>query len=252
MISLLNCGFFSYPKDEDRVNQDSCLLPKPIGNGFVFAVADGVGSYLGAKEAANIATSFIGSSSAITLKDAQFCLESIKGKITEMAESRDDFSKAATTLSYCFIDDKNLYVGHVGDTRVYVKINNKLVLITKDHTQHQELLDDGIYTKRELKDMPGKNILTSALSRYITLRFQSLQIPLSEIVDEGGIINLYIMSDGAHHYWEKRPRFSPETLKKTTRFAASLSKRVESNEIIDDYTLVAASFSLAEGQVLNL
>lgn len=242
MISLLNCGFFSYPKDVNRGNQDSYLLPKATDNGFVFAVADGVGSYLGAKEAADIATTQIGYADTSHLKEVRSILNLIKSKIDEMSEGRHEWLKAATTLSYCYIDDENLYIGHVGDSRIYVKMNNKLVLLTNDHTQHQELLDEGIYTKRELRDIPGSNVLTAALSRQLTLRFQSLKLPLSEIIDGSGLINLYLMSDGAHHFWEKRPRLSSETLKKTTRFASSLLKRIERNEIIDDYTLVSASF----------
>ncbi len=34
MINLLSCGFFSCPKDSDRGNQDSYILPTPTGKGF--------------------------------------------------------------------------------------------------------------------------------------------------------------------------------------------------------------------------
>ncbi|WP_447880074.1 PP2C family protein-serine/threonine phosphatase [Serratia fonticola] len=244
MISLLNSGFFSYPKDIERGNQDSYLLPKAIDNGFVFAVADGVGSYLGAKEAADIATSQIGCVDSESLRNVRSPLEMIKNKIDGLVEEHQEWLNAATTLSYCFIDGENLYIGHIGDTRVYARKNNKIIPLTKDHTQHQELLDEGIYTKRELKDLPGRNVLTAALSRQLTLRFQSEKVPLSDIADDSGIINLYLMSDGAHHFWDKRPRFSPETLMKAPRFAASLLRRIESNGAIDDYTLIAVSFAV--------
>jgi protein phosphatase len=242
MVNLLNCGFFSYPKNEEKGNQDSYVLPASVGKGFVFAVADGVGSYDGAKEAADLATSLISSNDTLQFKDIETTLALIKDKVDEMAESRQDWINAATTLSYCFIDDEALYIGHVGDTRVYVKKGNKLLLVTKDHTQHQELLDDGIYTKRELRDLPGKSTLTAAISRSIALRFQSIRLPLNEIVDENGLLTIYIMSDGAHHFWEKRPRFSNETLMKSPRFAASLLRRIEKTGPIDDHTLIAASF----------
>ncbi|WBM69143.1 protein phosphatase 2C domain-containing protein [Buttiauxella sp. WJP83] len=242
MINLLSCGFFSCPKNHDKGNQDSYILPSAVGNGFVFAVADGVGSYLGAREAADVATSVVRTVGALQITDIQKTLSMVKDKVDAMAESRQDWVNAATTLSYCYIDEQALYVGHVGDTRVYIKKGNKLHLVTKDHTQHQELLDDGIYTKRELLDLPGKSTLTAAISRNIALRFQSIRLPLSEIVDENGLLTIYIMSDGAHHFWEKRPRFSIETLMKSPRFAASLLRRIERNGPIDDHTLIAASF----------
>lgn len=246
MINLINCGFFSYPKSHDKGNQDSFVLPAPVGTGFVFAVADGVGSYLGAREAANVATSVVSSVDANFITDIQMTLAKVKGKIDEMAESRQDWVNAATTLSYCFIDDQALYIGHVGDTRVYVKRGNKLHLVTKDHTQHQELLDDGIYSKRELRHLPGKSTLTAAMSKNLALRFQSIKLPVNELVDENGMINIYIMSDGAHHFWEKRPRLSVDTLKKSPKFAASLLRRIETNGPVDDHTLVAASFLITD------
>lgn len=244
MNHLLNCGFFSYPKDAERGNQDSFLLPKLISGGYILAVADGVGSYLGAREAADATISTIGILQAEMLRDASSTFEAIKKNVNELTESNSAWLKAATTLSYCFIDDEYLHFGHVGDTRIYYKSGNRLVALTKDHTQHQELLDDGIYTKRELRDMPGKNSLTSAISRYLPLRFQSESIPLTQIADENGMLNLYLMSDGAHHFWEKRPRLSANTISKASLFSASLLKRIERSEAIDDYTLIAASFKV--------
>ncbi|QNQ52317.1 PP2C family protein-serine/threonine phosphatase [Serratia liquefaciens] len=242
MINLQSCGFFSYPKNHDKGNQDAYLLPVQLGSGFVFAVADGVGSYNGAKEVANLVTSTISSIDAGDAKDIEKTLFYVKNRVDQFAASQPDMVNAATTLSYCFIDDNSLYIGHVGDTRVYIKKNNKLKLVTKDHTQHQKLLDDGIYTKRELRDMPGKNTLTSALSKNLTLRFQSVKLPLSEIFDEEGLVNIYIMSDGAHHFWEQRPRFSEGTLNNPNRFASSLLKRIEKASPIDDHTIVSARF----------
>lgn len=245
MNRLLNCGFFSYPKDIERGNQDSFLLPKCIEDGYVMAIADGVGSYLGAKEAATAAINTTSNLNSNTLKDSQSTFDTIKSSVDVLTEKQSEWVKAATTFSYCFIDSDNLYFGHVGDTRIYFRSGNKLIALTKDHTQHQELLDDGIYTKRELRDMPGKNSLTSAISKTLPLRFQNECISLSKLADENGIVNLYLMSDGAHHFWEKRPRLSPETLLKTPRFSASLLKRIERSEPIDDYTLVSASFLIS-------
>ncbi|WP_312946253.1 protein phosphatase 2C domain-containing protein [Superficieibacter sp.] len=244
MINLLNCGFFSCPKDYERGNQDSYVLPTQIGDGFVFAVADGVGSYEGAKEIADTATSALRSTINESITDIQKTFLDLKEKVDAVVDTRTDWINAATTLSYCYIDHKALYVGHIGDTRVYVKKGTKLQLITKDHTQHQELFDDGIYTKKELRDLPGKNTLTAAISRNIALRYQSVELPLSELIDEKRLITIYIMSDGAHHFWEKRPRLSFETISKAPKFAASLLRRIERSGPIDDYTLIAVSFQV--------
>lgn len=244
MIDLLNCGLFSYPKDAERGNQDAILPPKSWGNGYIVAVADGVGSYSGAREAADIAIATLTELDHTNHLDMFMILKTVKLGIEGLVSKSYDLAKAATTLSFCIIDEHSLRVCHVGDTRVYVRKGNKLIQLTKDHTQHQELIDEGIYTKNELRNLSGKNVLTSALSRSIEPRFQEVSLPTSELVDENGVIDIYIMSDGAHHFWEKRARFSLGTLSMPTRFSSSLLRRIENGPPIDDYSLVSASFSI--------
>lgn len=242
MIELINSAFFSYPKDANRGNQDHFLLPKQFEDGFLLAVADGVGSYPGAKEASELAINVLSSLEANDLRDVALTMENILTRFEILHIKNSEWIRAATTLSFCYVDADFLHIGHVGDTRVYVKKANKLVQLTKDHTQHQELLDDGLFTKQELKKMSGKSSLTAAISKLLPLKFQAEKIRLSELIDDNGLINVYIMSDGAHHHWEKRPRLSFNSLSKSPFFASSLLRRIQRSEAIDDYTLVAASF----------
>ena len=244
MISLLSCGAFSLSKDAERDNEDAFLLPKKCKDGYLFAIADGVGSYTGAKEAAESAIQYLSDLPNFYDIAPDDVLNNIKAKIAEFASMRPESMKAATTLSYCAINSKHLDVIHVGDTRVYVKNGNKLQLLTKDHTQHQELFDEGLYTRKELDSIPGKNTLTSALSKQLPIRYQHVTIPIADLVDQDGIVTLFIMSDGAHHFWERRPRFSPNTLSNVTNFAASLYKRIQRAGPTDDYSLAAASFQI--------
>lgn len=246
MITLLSCGAFSLSKSSGRENEDAFLLPREVDEGYVFAIADGVGSYSGAKESAQIAIEYLANINFAKQFQPEIALNLIKEKISEFTESRHELLKAATTLSYCFLNSEMLNVIHVGDTRVYVKNGTKLQLLTKDHTQHQELLEDGLYTKKELETLPGKNTLTSALSKLLPVRYQHLTIPTSELCDENGFVTLFIMSDGAHEFWERRPRFSENTLSNVTNFSASLFKRIQRAGPTDDHSLVAAKFLIKE------
>ncbi|RAZ00898.1 serine/threonine-protein phosphatase, partial [Enterobacter hormaechei subsp. xiangfangensis] len=54
---------------------------------------------------------------------------------------------------------------------------------------------------------------------------------------------LIVMSDGAHHFWEKRPRFSVNTLSEPSRFCSSLKKRIENGPPIDDYSVIAVKLT---------
>ncbi|VVT53958.1 Protein serine/threonine phosphatase PrpC, regulation of stationary phase [Kosakonia radicincitans] len=242
MIEILNCGAFSFAKDITRQNEDAVLLPMPCGDGFIFAVADGVGSYAGAKAAAQTAIKSLSTFKYPDVLDPETVLNSIKNEISELILGNPDAAKAATTLSYCFINSDYIHMTHVGDTRVYIKSGIKLKLLTKDHTQHQELLDDGLYTKKELKSLPGKNMLTSAISKSLPLRYQYTTIPFDDLAEENGTLTLVIMSDGAHNFWEHRPRFSSNTMNNANTFATNMHKRIQRLGPTDDHSLIAASF----------
>ncbi|EOG1021685.1 PP2C family protein-serine/threonine phosphatase [Klebsiella pneumoniae] len=245
MIELISCGAFSCPKGNDRENQDALLLPQQCDDGFIFAVADGVGSYAGAKEAAQTAVNHVAIHKSVAAFEPNEILKGIKEKISDLSLHESERRKAATTLSYCVVAGGALNVIHVGDTRVYLKVDNKLKLLTKDHTQHQELLDDGLYTKKELTELPGKNLLTAAISKVLPVKFQHVTLPLNEVMDHEGIVTLILMSDGAHHFWERRPRFSPNTLKNANSFSANLLKRIQRNGPTDDHSLVAVNLKIS-------
>ncbi|HEI8502939.1 TPA: protein serine/threonine phosphatase 2C family protein [Serratia marcescens] len=245
MIELLNCGAFSFAKDSTRENEDAFLLPSPYEDGYIFAVADGVGSYGGAKEAAKTAIRILSELGKSEFLKPELVLNLIKNEIKESMQGGLDKAKAATTLSYCFINNDYLHVIHVGDTRVYAKSGLKLKLLTKDHTQHQELLDDGLYTKKELVSLPGKNMLTAAISGALSIRYQYIKIPFDDLVSEDQTIMLVIMSDGAYHFWEHRPRFSANTMSNASSFATNMHKRIQRLGPNDDHSLIAASFKRA-------
>lgn len=244
MINQMSSGAFSFSKKLGRENQDSVLLPTPFGNGYIFAVADGVGSYSGALAASSLAVRQLLQSAPEEMHGMWSIFSKIQSKMGELLRENVDHHSSATTLTFCYVDGINIYIGHTGDTRVYVRKNNKLVQITKDFTVHQELLDDGIYTKKELSKLEeGKNTLTAALSRVSEVKFQSLELSISDFISEDNTIEIYIMSDGAYHYWEHRPRFSINTLKNPARFSSALQRRIETKGPIDDYSLVAVQFS---------
>ncbi|MGT4034088.1 hypothetical protein ACVTNC_21505 [Escherichia coli] len=103
------------------------------------------------------------------------------------------------------------------------------------------LIDSGIYTARQLKNAKGKNIITTALAAKIPLQHQVINIDKDELPLDDGVLSLFIMSDGAHTFWEQRPRFSYRTLSTASRFASSLMRRIETKGPTDDYSLIAVN-----------
>lgn len=245
MLELINVAAFTHSKSSEKTNEDSILLPLKMNDGYIFGIADGVGSYPGASFASKFAIQYISTiQKTPNEQNIKEILFEIKNKLVELEKIDEAFYKAATTLTFAYLDNNGLHIIHIGDSRLYLKEENKFICLTKDHTQHQKLLDEGLYTARQLKDMPGKNILTTALSQNIEIEYQYSFMKLNDIIDDKGELVVCLMSDGAYEYWEKRPKFSPNTMGNPTAFSTSLQRRIEKNGPIDDYSLVNAKFKL--------
>ncbi|WP_341495492.1 protein phosphatase 2C domain-containing protein [Photobacterium damselae subsp. damselae] len=247
-ISIIDTSSFCLAKNVNKQNDDSILPPKTIDNGVLMAIADGVGSYPGAKDASLIAIDFLNQiESGKYLLDFSDIFYKIKEKIIAFNNSDDSFKKAATTLTFAYITNSYLHIGHIGDCRLYIKINNKLVQLTKDHTRYQEQLDQGIFTKKQLlaDSHKTKRMLTTAISSSIIMNFNEIHIPISELSLSDNKLDLYLMSDGTHSFWEKRPKFSNNTMNSMCYFSSSLKKRIERIEPEDDYSLVSASIQIS-------
>jgi len=247
MIKLLGSSAFSFPKEPARKNEDSILLPRKVGEGFLIAIADGVGSYAGASSASEAAIDYLTTLRSSDLEgviSVEEIFEQIKQRVSDLSIQDTSYFEAATTLTFCYAGKKGINIGHVGDCRVYFKHGDKLRQATKDHTQHQKLIDEGLYKPSELKQMSGKNTLFSAISKNINLYFQDLFIPYESISTKDGIVNLFIMSDGAYHAWELRPRFLESTLEDPNRFAANLHRRIIRFQPTDDCSLISVKFSI--------
>lgn len=245
MINLLSSSTFSYPKEDGRQNEDAVFPPRRVGDGFLIALADGVGSYAGASQASQAAIEVL---SAIPVTSWGEGVSSgdifaqIKKRVVELSMLSTTYSDAATTLTFVYVGPCGIRIGHVGDCRAYIRKEGGLTQLTTDHTQHQKLIDEGLYKPSELKQLGGKNTLFSAISKKVDLLFQDTFLTYDELMLEDNIFEILIMSDGAYHFWDLRPRFALSTLQEPSRFASSLHRRITRFSPVDDYSLIAVKF----------
>ncbi len=68
-----------------------------------------------------------------------------------------------TTLDICLIYMNKLFIGHIGDSRVYRIRKEFMRKLTKDHSYVQQLVDEGKITKEESINHQKKNMLIKAL-----------------------------------------------------------------------------------------
>ncbi|MDX6967942.1 PP2C family protein-serine/threonine phosphatase [Enterobacter hormaechei] len=248
MLKIKELASFCLAQPEKLINEDAFFLPFIHRNGSIlFAVADGVGSYEGANNASTIALECLSNE----LEKNEFSIRNVfdatKLKLSELSDSYSQLSKAATTLSIVAVTNNKIEITHIGDSRIYYKdANNKLKQLTQDHTKYQELLDSREFSLRRLKEHKERlsRVLTQAITKDHDLKYDFYTLDLDDIPKHNGCIFLYAMTDGAYHFWEKRPNFSDKTMSSPVSYVSSLKKRIEKIGAEDDYTLIALSISV--------
>lgn len=237
MYHVVEVGSFSFSKPNKEENEDFLLLPiNDYNKNIVFAVADGVGSLNGASHASACAITAISN----MLKDPSFSVQTAiyraKEEIDSLSSFDKQYSQSATTLTLVQIGKENVIIGHIGDCRAYVKKNNKLIQLTKDHTRYQEVIDSKEYSEKMLRPHKERlsSVITKALSKEVQLDFDILTFPIEDLVEDNSIV-MSLMTDGAHKHWHKRARFSYSTMNSPSAFINSLRKRIE-KEPTDDFT----------------
>ena len=172
-----------YDKGKIRENnEDNYLIkekPYPL-----LVVADGMGGHQAGEVASKIAIDEINKFSLNFEEDIFMQIEKAIRKanknIFERANNNSSYRGMGTTLSMGIIINNYLYIGHIGDSRIYLFRENNLSLETKDHTLVQKYVDDKKIKQEEAFYHPQKHILTQALGVESNLNIQIKKILLQE------------------------------------------------------------------------
>lgn len=239
MISIIEIASFSFPDNNKEKNEDWLLPPTFDSNyGLVLAIADGVGSSKSPNQASLSAIKSVKKSIECGMFSVKNAFDKAKEEINKLEID------SATTLTVVHISEGKTTIGHLGDCRVYAKINDKLNQLTIDHNKYKEMFDSGEHKLKNLKNHKERlsAILTKALSKNVSIEPDILTFDTNDFLFNKEL-NIFIMSDGAYKHWEKRPRFSKNTMDSPLYFASSLKKRIL-KEIVDDYSFIGVKVSV--------
>lgn len=153
-----------------KENQDKIYLPSEKSAIKYFIIADGMGGVSGGEIASGIAIETIKDYINENIGNIEFEKEQIeeliRGAIAkankfifQRAEREEELKGMGTTVVVALLYGNRVYVGHVGDSRIYRIRNNIIRQLTKDHSYVQALLQEGSITKAEAENHPQKNIL---------------------------------------------------------------------------------------------
>lgn len=149
-----------------------------------------------------------------------------------------ELSGMGTTSDICYIDFDRLYIGHVGDGRVYLYRDGELTQLTKDHTLMEELLKNGTITKEEAKTHPNRHMITRAVGTEENIKTDFI----SEKLSDGDII--LMCSDGVYNMLSDamiKKIFLPDGDVK--RICSKLVEKSKENGGLDNITAIVIRYT---------
>jgi serine/threonine protein phosphatase PrpC len=202
----------THPGRAREQNEDNFLVDKKLN---LFIVADGMGGHAAGEIASSVAVrevrrviaerravieryvdeeSTTGRQQLLALiVDAirQAC-----ARIFEMAQEGTERRGMGTTLCMLMIAGRRGFLGHVGDSRIYMLRNNVVEQLTEDHSLVNELIKRGRLKPGDVFDSPYKNAVTRAVGVYETVEVDTLDFDILP----GD--NFLLCSDGLSCYLE--------------------------------------------------
>lgn len=179
-----------------KANEDS-MGDAITRNGRVAVVCDGMGGHVGGAVASKIAVATILENlDNVYYEDPRIAIgESIdkaNQAILEKAAEQPELTGMGSTCVLLLVRDGKVYIGHVGDSRIYLIRSKQILQLTKDHSYVQMLVDCGEITKEQMEHHPRKNEITNALGLP---NMSPATVADNEIIPEAGDCFL-LCSDG--------------------------------------------------------
>lgn len=152
-----------------KANQDSFRL-EPTQN--LFVVADGMGGHAGGETASKITVDTIvesvtkDRSANIGLSPQDLIIGAVhraNSAVFSTAQKDSKLTGMGTTCVTMLFDQNKLFVGHVGDSRIYMARKGQLWQITKDHSLVNEKLRAGVITREQMKSDKSRNVITRSV-----------------------------------------------------------------------------------------
>ena len=173
-------------------NQDAPIVSEKLR---LYGVADGMGGHKGGEVASTSARDDLlrelegKTPSVATLSGA---IEEVNRQIYHQQEHDDALTGMRTTLSVLWMSDNFVYIGHVGDSRVYLLRDGEFKQMTLDHSLVEQLVREGVLTEEEAQNHPMRNIITRAIGTD-----ESVEVDV--VVEERRKGDLWLAcSDGLH------------------------------------------------------
>jgi len=145
-------------------NEDRYLVRPEVG---IWMVADGMGGHLAGEIASSMVTEALQSvgpatSAAELLAQCEEHIIEANRKLREIGRQRGGIV-IGTTVAALLVFETHYACVWSGDSRIYLVRNGEIQQISRDHTEVEELVAEGILNRAEAKNWPRSNVVTRAI-----------------------------------------------------------------------------------------
>jgi protein phosphatase len=182
-------------------NQDRYVIHPLKDGSLLLAMADGLGDERGAGLAADTLRVALERIVAIPQgEEKQYLLElskTLDGEIRDRAEKTPDLNGMGSTLVAVLIRNRMAWWVHVGDSRLYLYRNNRLMQITEDQTLARYLVEEGEMKPEQIPDHYSRNVM----DQYVGCGYCAPETGDFKIEPDDCLM---LTSDGVHSHMESK------------------------------------------------
>lgn len=210
--------------------------------GFLAVVADGLGGHEKGEIASKLVTDTMMSEVNFDAIDYQKELHRIMQKaqkeLLELQQKEKKIDAMKTTGVSLFINSKEAYLGHIGDSRGYVFYKNGKIERTSDHSVPQLLFLSGTLKEKQIRYHEDRN----KLLRVFGMRWEKDACELKTPVNISKVKAFLLCTDG---FWElinekqmKQCLYFSFTPKQWMERMLKIINKTKNNGIRDNYTAI--------------
>ena len=227
-------GGYTLTGEKHEKNQDNFLI-NTEGDISLFVVADGMGGHAAGDVASAIAVEIIEKNlKSFTQESLEKAILKANTQILMEAETTKEYKGMGTTLAMCAVKGSELFIAHIGDSRVYIDKGDGDIFVTKDHSVVQQMIDRGEITGSQAKAHKMKNVITRALGVQEKAKIET---EFTDLTDNTVIV---ICSDGVSNVLEDEKIFSIAKENEPKKAAEILCKTARDLGSTDDITAIVA------------
>lgn len=180
-----------------KVNEDHYLQAP---DSTVWCVADGMGGHARGDVASQMITQQLQRlidqcDNTPLVPQIISCIQTVNNHLVTLSQAYN--SIIGSTVAVLLFENQKAHCIWAGDSRIYRLRNNQLQRITRDHSQVEDMIDEGLIKPEEAESHPNSNIITRAVgaSSQLELEIKTYELELSDkfILCSDGLNN--VLSD---------------------------------------------------------